>query len=354
VALDEVTETVTARRASWVVDLRYRWPARYVVSWGALVLAALVAAVLEPGAYRGASLVLVTALAGTLLVASIGQLLVVMLGAIDLSVPAIMTLSAAINVHYLDSLGPAKAFVLALVVCVLVSSFSGAMVSLLRLNSLIVTLAVNTLVTGALIAWMGLSFSATGASPDWLQTIAKKQFGNINAIFIVGVAIAVLVGAVLYRTRPGRTLMFVGANRRASELLGIRANVVAVAAFASAGALYALAGALIAGFVETPDPTLGVTYQLTTLTAVAIAGAAFTGGPASVASLVAACLLLEFIDQALALHQLSSGMRVLVQGVLLVLAVAASSIAMLVRAGWRRATGPSHESASAQQAPDPH
>ncbi len=55
---------------------------------------------MQPGTFKPASLELVTALAGCLLVASIGQLLIVMLGEIDLSVPAYMTLAAALNVHY--------------------------------------------------------------------------------------------------------------------------------------------------------------------------------------------------------------------------------------------------------------
>ncbi len=325
-----------AARSQRLVDLRYRRPGRYLISWYALIITVVLALLIEPGTFKPASTDLVTAMAGVLLMASLGQLLIVMLGQIDLSVPAYMTLSAAVNVYFIDSAGPVVTIVLAIVLCAVISAFSGALVTLLRLNSLIVTLAMNTLLTGALIEWLGQTYSQSGASPAWLQKVGHADVLNVNAIFLIAVAFALVVGFLLYRTRVGRQVSAVGDNGRAAQLLGIRVHAVCIGTFAIAGALYGIAGALAAGFLRTPDSTLGTPYQLSTLTAVAIAGAAFSGGPASVSSLVGACFLLQLLDQALTLHAFDAGVRVLVQGALLVLAVASGSIGRFSRMGMQR------------------
>ncbi|KQT93485.1 hypothetical protein ASG49_00200 [Marmoricola sp. Leaf446] len=332
-------EAVTTRRWSRKVDLGYRWPSRFLVAWYALIGALVIVGIFEPSTYSSASRELVTALAACLLVAALGQLLVVMVGAIDLAVPGYMTLAAAVNVHYVETRGPVFAMVAAVVLCALLSAVSGALVSVLRLNALIVTLAMNTMITGALIIWMGQTFSTGGRAPQWLQTIGGQDVASISMLFVIAVVLAAAVSFVVHRTRAGRQIAAVGSNPTAARLLGIRVHAVVVLTFLGAGVLYALAGSLAAGYVQTPDSTLGVTYQITTLTAVAIAGAMFGGGPASVSPLVAGCLLLPLIDQALALHDLSSGLRVVVQGVILVAAVAAGALTQMGRSGLKRLVG---------------
>ncbi len=332
-------EAVVVRRWSRKVDLGYRWPSRYLVAWYALAGAVVLIAVFQRSTYGAASRELVTALAACLLVAALGQLLVVMVGAIDLAVPGYMTLAAAVNVHYVETRGPVFAFLAAVVMCAVLSAISGALVSVLKLNALIVTLAMNTMITGALIIWMGQTFSTGGRAPNWLLRIAAKDVGHFSMLFIVAAVMAVGVSLVVHRTRAGRQVAAVGSNPTAARLLGIRVHTVTIATFFGAGVLYAVAGSLAAGYVQTPDSTLGVTYQITTLTAVAIAGATFGGGPASVSPLVAGCLLLPLIDQSLALHDLSPGLRVVVQGVLLVVAVAAGALTRMGRDNLKRLMG---------------
>lgn len=327
-------DTASLVRPRPLVDLRYRLPARYTIAWSGLALTILLSTILRPDTFRTASLELITALAGCLLVASLGQILIVMLGEIDLSVPAYMTLAAALNVHYHNAgWGAGVTAVLAVLVCAVISAFSGVLVSVVRLNSIIVTLAMNTLLAGVLVQALGQTYSQDGDAPGWLIDLGRANVWRINAIFIVAVVIAGLGSVLLFRTRAGRQVSFVGANRTAARLLGIRLYAVQISTFAAAGALYGIAGSLTAGFVRSPDATLGSTYQLTTLTAVAIAGAVFSGGPVSISALVAACLLLQTLDQALTLQGMDSGVRVLVQGVLLVLAVAAGALARVVRRG---------------------
>ncbi|MGQ7937625.1 ABC transporter permease [Paraburkholderia sp. D1E] len=323
-------------RSRLLVDLRYRLPSRFLVAWVALIAVGLVAAVTTPATYAEPSINLITAVTGVLLLASLGQLLVVTLGSIDLSVGSLMTLGAAVNVHYLGSFGGSGSFLVAVVLCMGISLLSGTLITLFRLNSLIVTLAVNTIVGATLVLWMGQTFSSDGQAPAWLRKLATRYFFNVSAIFVVAIVLSALTAAALLLTRPGRQLVATGTNRRAARVLGVRVNLISLITFAVAGAFYATAGTLLAGFVRVPNADLGMPYMLTTVTAVGVAGALFSGGPASASSLIAGCLLLQVLDQALAIQNFSPGVRLMVQGVVLILAVAANTLALLARQGWQR------------------
>jgi len=103
--------------------------------------------------------------------------------------------------------------------------------------------------------------------------------------------------------------------------------------------LYGVAGVLLAGFIGTPDVSIGSPYQLATITAAAIAGSTFSGGPASVASVLIASIFLQLLNQSLAIKGFSAGVQVIAQGVALVVAVAAITFAEYGFAGLSRGRG---------------
>ncbi|MFV0457369.1 MAG: ABC transporter permease [Actinomycetales bacterium] len=307
-----------------------------MVSWIALAVITLAVALRAPATLSSASLNLVMGLSGCLIVASLGLMLIVVQGSIDLSVGAYITLSAAVNVHYLADYGAAVSFVIAVALCVAISLASGALITLFKLNALIVTLAVNTIVTASIALWMGQSFASDGASPAWLRSIALSDWLGVNGILWVALVIAAAAAFILSTTRLGRRFVATGTNPRASRMLGINSTLMAIGGFGAAGLCYAIAGALLTGLVRVPNRDVGSPYMLMTIVAVALAGALFTGGPASISSLIAACLVLQLLDQALALENLSQGVRAVVQGVILVLAVSLTVLVTFGRSGLKR------------------
>jgi ribose/xylose/arabinose/galactoside ABC-type transport system permease subunit len=319
-----------------ITDLKYRFPARYIASWGALALALLVIALVVPVALRPDGLRVATALAGVLALASFGQMLVVMLGAIDLSLPAVITCSAGVVVHYGTPGSNLLAVVAgALAIAVVISLLNWFFISVIRLNAIIVTLATFGIVTGGVVLWTGTSFSLTGLAPTDLQNFTHFSVLSLNSSFIVAVAVGVTIAIVLSKTRGGRQVGAIGANRRAAQFHGIKVRRVEFFTFGGAGLLYGLAGVLVAGIVGTPDTSVGTPYQLATITAVAIAGTAFNGGPSSTASVLCACLFLQLLDQALSIYGFAAGPRVVAQGVALVLAVSAITLAKFALSGFR-------------------
>ncbi len=335
--VDLAAVPVDARRGQWATDLKYRLPVRYLAAWAALALLIVVSAVIAPASMRGPSIAVVTALAGILAIAALGQMLIIMIGGLDLSVPVMIAASAGIVIRYgVPGADLWLVIVSALIVSVCFSLVNGFFISVLRLNSLIVTLGTLGVGTGAIALWTGVSFSITGTAPRELISFARSSVFNVNTSFLVAIAVAVVLGLALARTRAGRRVSAVGANRRAARTLGTRTTAIDLGVFAVAGLLYGLAGVLIAGFIGSPDTSIGATYQLATVTAAAIAGVALNGGPGSVAPILGASLFLQLLDQVIAIAGLPTGVGTILQGISLVIAVAAITIWQLLGSGARR------------------
>ena len=332
--------TPSSRRggsAQWVTDLKYRWPARYRASWAALVILLLVVGPVAPKALSGASVELVSALAGVVIIASLGQMMIIMVGALDLSIGAIISVAAGMVVHYgSDGANVPLVIASAILVPVLLSLVNGIMISVLRLNPLIVTLATFGIITGAIRLWTGVSLSVTGRAPHALTSFAQPTFAVFSAVFVYALVLSALLALMLAKTRYGRRIAFVGSNRRAARVLGMSVTRTELGTFAIAGVLYGLAGVLLAGFLGTPDVQSGAVYQLSTITVAGIAGVMFGGGPASVASVVSAAVFLQMLDQSLAILGLGAGSRVMIQGFVLVVAVGAITVAQYSASGLSR------------------
>lgn len=305
-------------------DLKFQFQARYRVVWVALAGLLLVAALTESATFHGPSINLITALAGVLAIAAAGQLIVVMSGGIDLSVPALMALGGAVVVKQSNGADDqlAMAVIEAVVVAAGIGLLSGLLVAVGRLNSLIVTLAMNGIVTGAILLWTEGTFSTSGEVPPALASFVENGIGSINILGLIGLALLALLALVMRSTTPGRSFVAMGTNRAAAEIVGVRVRAYEVAGYVVAAVLYVVAGILLAGTIEIPNMSIGEPYLLSTIVAVALGGAALSGGPSSMLCTAAGCLFLAILDQYLTLRDFGAGVGDLANGIALALAVA--------------------------------
>ena len=292
---------------------------RYFPVWIANLLLIVVVLAVAPATLSQTSFSATLPLISFLAIASMGQMLVVMTGGIDLSIPNVMTLAAMIIVGVGagsdDKLLPAIA--VALGVSMLIGLVNGLLVGVLRLNALIVTLAVSQVVRG-----IGIEYAADVANeasvPGALSTWATSQFFGLSWIFWVGILVAVLLTLLLGYTVLGRRFKSVGANPRAAQIAGIPVKLYVVFAYAAAGMLYGLAGILLAGFIRSPTLGLGASYLLAPIAAAVIGGASLTGGLASVASTCAAAFFLTVLNQMLRVLGLSSALQFVAFGIAII------------------------------------
>lgn len=305
-------------------DLAFRFAPRYRVVWIALAALIILIAATASEVFRTDSLTLVTALAGVLAIASAGQLLVIMSGGIDLSVPAVVTFAAAIIVHQTEGANGrlAGAVVEVIAITAGIGLIIGVLVAVVRLNAMIVTLAMNGVITGVMLLWIGTTFSTTGQVPPNLSDLTARDVGFLSVVGIIALAIILLLALVLRSTAVGRSYVAAGTNRVAAEIIGIRVVFYEVGGYMLAAIFYGIAGIFLAGLLTTPDFTVGDAYQLTTIIAVALGGAALAGGPASLLCTMAGCVFVALLQQYLQAQSYSAGVSQLVNGLVLILAVA--------------------------------
>ena len=288
---------------------------RFLPIWIATAALAAVAAIIAPEALQSTSWAFVLPYMTILAVAALGQMLVIMHAGIDLSIPGVMFLGG--NLVLGVGAGSDDRLALAIGACIgvgaLVGLANGIFVGILKLNPLIVTLAV-----GQVVFAFGLKYSrgianesnVPGALSSWA---AQKPFG-ISSVFWLGALLTLAVAFALRYTAAGRRFQAVGANPRAAWLAGVHVRTHVVFAYTAAGTLYAVAALLLAGVRIGVDPAFGAAYLLAPIAAVVIAGASLSGGLASATSTWVAALALTLLTQMLRILGLSTAMQFVVFG----------------------------------------
>jgi ribose transport system permease protein len=288
--------------------------ARFLPVWIATGVLLLVAAIIAPAALQNTSWAFVLPYMTVLAIAALGQMLVIMHAGIDLSTPGVMFLGGYLIVG-VGNHSNSRLWI-AILAClglgVLVGMVNGILVGVLRLNPLIVTLAVGQIVLAE-----GLRYSsglAEAEVPSRLSSFAQNRPLDISAVFWTGAAITLAVALLLRYTAPGRRFQAVGANPRAAWMAGVHVRGYVVFAYTAAGTLYALAAVLLASVRVSVDPAFGASYLLAPIAAVVIAGASLSGGLASTTSTWVAAFALTLLNQLLLIRGLSAGMQFIVFG----------------------------------------
>jgi|SRR5688572_8032992 len=292
---------------------------RYLSVWIAIGLLLITAQLIAPETLTRTSFSAVLPLTSFLALAALGQMLVVMTGGIDLSIPGVMTLSAIMAVGITggaDERLPV-AFASALGVSLLIGLVSGVLVGVLKLNPLIVTLAVGQIVYGATLAYADNVPNEASVPPGFARWINTPLFGLSNLEW-TAIGASILFVLIFRYTELGRKFQSVGANPHAAWILGLRVNVYVILAYMTACLLYGLNGILLAGFLRSPSLVLGAPYLLGPIAAVVIGGASLSGGLANAISTWAAAFFLELLSQMLRVLGLPTALQFLVFGVAII------------------------------------
>ncbi|MBC8992633.1 ABC transporter permease [Micromonospora chalcea] len=261
---------------------------------------------------------------------AIGMTFVVLLGGIDLSVGAILGLSAVGTATLMVDSGlgilPAVAAVLA--IGVLFGALQGYAVARLGIQSFIVTLAGLQVARGIARIWSGgLGIPiAYGDGPQEAPPAFELLNGSINGVLPVPAVLFVLIGVaavvVLRTTAFARHVYAIGGNEKAARLSGAPVTRVKVAVFAVAGLLAAVAGVVHAGQLNQGSPNDGAGYELDAIAAVVIGGTSLAGGSGSMGGTLAGALLLGILNNILALNNIDANVQLLIKGLVIVLAAA--------------------------------
>jgi ribose/xylose/arabinose/galactoside ABC-type transport system permease subunit len=299
-----------------------RWRV-FLVSAVGLAVAAVLLGVLVPSFYRSSNLHVLMQQFAPLGLVTLGQLLVLLVGGIDLSVGAVMNASL-ITIALMNQHGDGlrwSSLLLSLAIGAGVGLVNGLLVSLRDVPPFAATLGMTACVQGAILVYT--KGVPAGNIPKSLRPVALTGIGIVPWSLLICLAIGAILAFVLRRGTYGRRIYAVGRSSEVARRVAISTTNVRVAAYVMCGVLAASAGIILSAYVGYVDPTIGGNYNLESIAAAVLGGVAFTGGEGGALGALAGVLFLLALLNIVTLSSLTPYTQLIVQGVVMLVAVSA-------------------------------
>jgi ribose transport system permease protein len=252
---------------------------------------------------------------------AIGQLFVILVGGIDLSVGSLVALTTVTGSLAFQNLGGG---LVTLVVMLLTGLAAGLINALLYVkgrmpHSFIPTLAMLNAASG--LALLLSDGRPTPGMPGIVTTIGGGDVAGVPVAIIVVAGLALVAGMLARKLRWGRWIYLVGGDREAARRLGIPVDRVVMSVFLISGFCAAIAGVITAGRTNAGFPTAGQLQELASISAVIIGGASFWGGRGTIMGAVVGAFIFGVINNGLNLLNVSVYWQLIAIGVIVVVAV---------------------------------
>jgi ribose/xylose/arabinose/galactoside ABC-type transport system permease subunit len=236
-------------------------------------------------------------------VLAVGAAVVIIAEGIDLSIGSVVALasvfSAKLLTEWLRRAGPmgepptggtvAAAIALTLLLGLAIGLVHGFMISGLRLPPFIATLA--TMAGLRSVATLLCQNKTINVSFENFRLLGKEAWLTFTIFGFVAAFMSILMGWTVL----GRHLFALGGNETAARLSGLRTNRLKAVAYGFSGTLSALGGILFTGFTGQADSRLGVTYELTAITAAVVGGCSLAGGVGSIRGTILGLVLTQLV-----------------------------------------------------------
>ncbi len=253
--------------------------------------------------------------------AALGQTIVIISGGLDLSVGETVSTSNVIAANFMAG-DSARLLAGILVVCLfgaLVGLCNGLLVSKRHVPPFIATLGMATVVKGLRLIWTkGLP---TGSIPENLKILGTgTSFGIPNLLFVF-VAGAAIISTALGKTGFGRRIYVVGTNRDVATLTGILSDRITVLSYVTCSVCAAFVGVLIGGYTGMADQFSGDGYDIDTIAASVLGGAAIGGGFGSVSGTITGTIIMLIVTNLSVLAHFPIQSQMLMKGILIIIAL---------------------------------
>ena len=209
--------------------------------------------------------------------------------------------------------------VMALVIGVVVGLANGAGVVIFRVNPLIVTLAMMSVLQGVIFLYTDRT---VGSAPPEFRELAYGSIGPLPTSIVLLAILTVGSWVVLRHTPLGRYIYAVGSDSQSARRAGIGVGRVTAAAYVICGSLAAIAGLVLAARLGSGYTGAGSGFELDSIVAVVLGGTALSGGRGGVLGTVAGVILLALIANMLNLLGISPFTQRVVNGLIIIAAIA--------------------------------
>jgi ribose transport system permease protein len=250
---------------------------------------------------------------------SLGMLIVILTGGVDLSVGSIVAICGIMATGLQKQMPTPVAILVALAVGTTVGMANGFFIARFKLQPFIVTLATMGIIRGATYV-----FSETPQSPVdplFRSLLGGGFIGPIPRAAIIMLVFFIIVWFFLNRTIPGRAVVAIGGNEEAVRLAGINVKGHLLMAYMVCGLFAAIAGVLLASRLGIAQPSFGSGFEMDALAAVVIGGGIMGGGGGGAIGTLWGVLILGVIDNLLNQYNVQSYYQQIIKGLIILAAV---------------------------------
>lgn len=238
---------------------------------------------------------------------------------IDLSIGAIASMTAVICpiLPMETAFGVIVGAIVGMLIGAVFGLINGIGTKVVRIPALIMTLIMADVIAGFTM------FLTRGQPPahvsKMLLDLSRVLIQPIRLITLIGFGVVALAEFVLYRSRFGRQLRLVGDNPGAARICGINATWIGIAAYMISGIMAGLVGLLLVSYNGGTTLSMGTSYTLLSVAAIAIGGTNLAGGKGSYVAGVLGGLVMIILNNILQAFSIVQGLRSVIQGVILLI-----------------------------------
>ena len=252
---------------------------------------------------------------------SMGMLVVILTGGIDLSVGSVVAMVGVLCALLTQTMPLYLALTISLVCGIIIGSASGYLVSVHKVAPFIATLALMSIIRG-----LGFIISKGAPVPVSRNASQLTDFGSGNCMGIPNPALVLalifIITAVLLRYNVfGRIVIAIGSNEEAVRLSGINVRAYKFSVYAITGFLSALAGIITTARTAVGSPVMGAGMELDVIATVVIGGASLNGGKGSAINTLLGVLILGMIGNIMNLMNIPAYSQQVIKGLIIILAV---------------------------------
>jgi ribose transport system permease protein len=252
---------------------------------------------------------------------SLGMLIVILTGGIDLSVGPVVAFAGLLSIGLQTYMPWPLAAGVALLMGLAVGALNGFLIARFNLQPFIVTLATMGSVRGLIYIYS--ETPAYNESESFRSLLGAGFIGPVPVTALIFVVALPIVWFYLNRTTSGRAIYAIGVNQEAVRLAGVNVRLHVIAAYMICAFFAALAGVLLASRLGIAQPSVGIGYELDAIAAVVIGGGILGGGGGTVLGVAGGVLALALVDNVLNLFHVESYYQQVLKGAIILVAVLA-------------------------------
>lgn len=289
-----------------------------------IIAISAVTGMINPRFFRLANIINIFEQIATLGVVASGATILIISGNFDISVGAIIGLTASMMAIMIKASVPIWIVVVCgISIAILCDFFVGITSIVFKAPSFITSLASSSI-------FSGIALALTSAT---LQTIfgkfsfigSTRVFGVIPLMFLIGIVVYLMVHFILKLTRFGRRVYAVGSNPQAAYLSGINVNASKLLFFIINGLLTGIAATMLLSRIGAAGASTGAGIELQAIGAVVIGGTPISGGKGGIFGTFLGVFLMGLISNSLNMLQATPYLQNLATGALIILAVGVSA-----------------------------